>query len=280
MKYKPDGLRAYYRFKDHFPVGSAILPWVRKRLKAALKKNRVRELVRTESNLLIPVNSDESATRRIQVRGSIDPSMEWVIRRYARQGTVAVDIGANLGLLSLVMADQVGREGEVYAIEPNTNLHSYVKTLLHLNDIENVKLIDCACSNEKGTVRMDLDESDHTRSRISDSGEYEIRTLPLDLILAKNEKPVSFVKVDVEGHEPKVLAGAIDTLKAKKPTLVFETGFHSQSDIYVINDLLKDVQYDVVGVLTDWGIEEKPLTANMTAKTHCNVLALPQENKL
>jgi FkbM family methyltransferase len=258
-------------------MGPALLPWVRRRLKTTLRKNDVKELVRTESNLLIQVGSNEPATRRIQVRGSIDPIMEWTIRRYARTGTVAVDIGANLGLLSLVMADRVGPEGTVYAIEPNTKVYPYAKTLFHLNAIKNVKWLDCACSDKEETVRFHLDDSDHTKSRISAEGEYEIRTLPLDLILAKNDKPLSLIKIDVEGHELKVLGGSIKTLKVEKPALVFEVGLHSQNEIAGINDILKAVGYDVIGVLADWGVEQKPLSDIMTRKTHCNVLALSKK---
>ncbi len=277
MNYKLDRLRSYYRFKDHFPMGFAILPWARKRLKKTLQKKIIRELVRTESNLLIPVNSGEPATSRVQVKGSIDPGMEWIIRRYVKKNTVAVDIGANLGLLSLVMADQAGPDGNVYAIEPNIKLHSYIKALFHLNALENAILLSCACSDSEGTVRFDVNDSDHTMSMISDSGKYEIKTLPLDAVMSGNKKPVSFIKIDVEGHEVSVMVGAKNTILTHRPTIVFETGLHSQNDIDNINDILSECKYDVVGVIKDWGIEKKTLTANITEKKHCNILALPRK---
>ncbi|MGB5156922.1 FkbM family methyltransferase [Desulfobacterium sp. N47] len=276
MKYELDRLRAYYRFKNHFSPGSAMLPWIRKRLKNYLQKTSIKELVRTESNLLIPVDSAETATSRVQMRGSIDPGMEWIIRRYVKKNTTAVDIGANLGLLSLVMADQAGDDGAVYSIEPNINLHQYIKTLFHLNSLNNINLVSCACSDKEGSARFAIDSSDHTMSMISDSGEYEIKTLPLDIILNGNNKPVSFIKIDVEGHEPSVMIGAKNTILKHKPALVFETGFHPQNDIDGINDILRESRYDVIGVIKNWGIEKMALTANMTKKKHCNVLALPK----
>ena len=152
MKTKSEKLRAYYRFKDNYPMGSIILPWVRKRVKLFLKKNAVKELVRTCNNFLVPVSSIDSATSHVQVRGSIDPSMEWIIRRYVKQGTVAVDVGANLGYLSLCMADQVGYIGKVYSIEPNSNLHSHIKELLYFNAFNYVEIVHCACSDKEGVV--------------------------------------------------------------------------------------------------------------------------------
>ena len=280
MKIKPEKLRAYYRFKDNYPMGSNMLPWVRKRMKLSLKKNVIKELVRTCDNFLVPVSSIDSATSHVQIRGSIDPSMEWIIRRYVKQGTVAVDVGANLGFLSLCMAERVGYIGKVYSIEPNSNLHPHIKELLYLNAINNVEIVHCACSDEEGTVRFEIDESDHSKSRIGDMGKYEIKAMPLDTILAENKNVISFIKIDVEGHEPSVLAGAITTLKSHRPTLVFETGTHSESDISRIRKYLEETQYDVIGVINDWGIEEKALSARMTNKTHCNVLALPRRNQI
>ncbi len=280
MRIKSEKLRAYYRFKDNYTMGSNIFPWIRKRVKSSLKKNIVKELVRTCNNFLIPVSSIDSATRHVQVRGSIDLSMEWIIKRYVKQGSVAVDVGANLGFLSLCMAERVGYIGKVYSIEPNSNLHPYLKELLYLNAINNVEIVHCACSDEEGTVRFEIDESDHSKSRIGDKGEYQIKAMPLDTILAENDNIISFIKVDVEGHEPSVLAGAIKTLKSHRPTLVFETGAHSESDISKIHNILHGAQYDVIGVINDWGIEEKTLTVRMTNKTHCNVLALPRRNQL
>lgn len=276
MKIKPEKLRAYYRFKNNFSMGSCLLPWVRKRTKSSLRENAVSELVRTESDLLIPVSSIDPATRNVQTRGSIDPPMEWIIRRFVKHGTVAVDVGANIGFLSLCMAVQVGHAGKVYSIEPNANLHPLIKKLLYLNALNNVTIVHCACSDREGTVRFEIDESDHSKSRIGRMGKHEIITKPLDMILSENNNSVSFIKVDVEGHEPEVLAGAFKTLKKHRPALVFETGTHSESDISRINGIMDDVQYDVIGVIKDWGIEEKKLTVRMTDKTHCNVLALPK----
>ena len=275
MKDKFNKLRAYYRFKTHFPIGAIVLPWVRKRVKKLLKASNVKELVRTEGNLLIPVRSDESVFRRIQETGSVDPGMEWIIKRYVKQGTVAIDVGANMGFISILMADRIGDDGEVYAIEPNIKLHSYIRRLFDINALENLKLIYCACSDKQGIARFKVDISDHTKSMVTDTGGLEINVMPLDSILAENSKTVSFVKIDVEGHEPNVLVGSKKTLSIHKPTLVFETGLHSPSDIEKINKILDDIGYDVIGIIKNWGIEEKALMMDMTEKTHCNVLALP-----
>lgn len=273
-------LRAYNRFRRLYPTWAAWFPWFRRSVKRFLRRNVVEELIRTDNDFLIPVDSSEATTRRVQVQGTYDPGLEWIIRRYAKPGTAAIDVGANLGFLSLAMADRVGGAGRVYAIEPNPALHDYFTRLLHLNAIDNVELARCACSQTAGTVRFATDRADHTQSRIAEDGGCEVETRPLDAILAANSLPVSLLKIDVEGHEPDVLAGARATLLRHRPTVVFETGLHTAEQVEAIARLLEETEYDVIGVINEWGIEERPLSTNMTEKSHCNVLALPRSRRI
>lgn len=254
----------------------ALFPWVRRSVKSFLRRNAVTELIRTENDFLIPVNSSEPTIRRVQVQGTYDPALEWVIRRYAKPGTAAVDVGANLGFLSLAMADCVGSGGRVFAVEPNAALHGYLARLMHLNAIDNVELSCCACTETAGTVRFAVDRNDHTQFGISEDGTSQVEARPLDAVLAGNSLPVSLLKIDVEGHEPEVLKGARATLRKHRPTVVFETGLHSAAQIEAIGELLEEADYDVIGVINEWGVEERALSATMTSGSHCNVLALPR----
>jgi FkbM family methyltransferase len=275
-------LRAYNRFRRRYPMWGALLPWVRRSVKRFLRRNVVQELIRSDNDFLIPVNSSEPTIRRVQVQGTYDPSLEWVIRRYAKPGTAAVDVGANLGFLSLVMAERVGSAGRVYAVEPNPALHGYLERLLHLNAIDNVEIARCACSQISQTVRFAVDRADHTQFGIAEDGGSQVETRPLDAVLAANPLPVSLLKIDVEGHEPDVLIGARATLLRHRPTIIFETGLHSATQVDAICRLLAEVDYEVIGVINEWGIEERPLSLKMTSKAFCNVLALPrfQQNDL
>lgn len=273
-------LRAYNRFRRLYPMWGALFPWFRRSVKQFLRRNTVEELIRTDNDFLIPVDSSEATTRRVQVQGTYDAGLEWVIRRYAKPGTAAIDVGANLGFLSLAMADRVGAAGRVYAIEPNPALHGYLLRLLHLNAVDNVELTRCACSQTTGSVRFSVDGADHTQSRIAADGGCEVETRPLDAILAGNALPVSLLKIDVEGHEPDVLAGARATLLRHRPTVVFETGLHTAAQVEAIRRLLEETDYEVIGVINEWGIEEKALSTRMTEKTHCNVLALPRQRQV
>ena len=270
-----ENLRAYYRKKYQFPVNKLWFPWFRNRIKKLLKTPQLEELVRTGRDYLIPVNSSIPETRRIQQRGDIDLGMEWVINRYAKPNTTAMDVGANLGYMTLCLADRVGGKAKVIAVEPNVEIHAYIEELLYLNAIDNVTLVHAACSEKEGVAKFSIDRANHTMSKLDDSGECEVELLPVDK-LAEGEAELSFIKIDVEGHEVEVFRGAKKTLLNKRPTLVFETGMHSQQEIDEINQILEECRYDVIGVIRDWGVERKALTLGTTNKSHCNLLALPR----
>lgn len=270
-----EGLRAYYRKKYYYPIGKTWLPWVRKQMKSFLRENSVEELVRTGRDFLVPVNSSLPETLRVQIRGDIDLGMEWVINRYAKPETTVIDVGANLGFMTLCLADKVGSRGSVISVEPNIEIHDYINQLLHLNAIDNVSLINCACSEKEGVARFAIDRKNHTMSKLDSSGDREVRLVPIDYLVSSDDVPISFIKVDVEGHEVEVFRGAKKTLLYKRPVLVFETGLHSQLEIDEINQILTECRYEVIGVIRDWGVERKSLSIDTTNKTHCNVLALP-----
>ena len=272
-------LRAYYRKKYHFPVGDIFFPWVRNRAKALLSARQIEELVRTTGDFLVPVDSSIPETRRVQMRGDIDLGMEWVVRRYAKPGTTVIDVGANLGYMTLCLADRVGVAGKVIAAEPNIEIHGYINELLHLNAIDNVTLLHCACSEREGVARFSVNRENHTMSKLDSSGDCEVKLLPVDSLVADVDV-LSFIKIDVEGHEVEVFRGAKETLKNKRPTLVFETGLHSSAEIDEINQILADCKYEVIGVIRDWGVERKALTLDTTTKSHCNVLALSREHAI
>ena len=276
MKKRYSQLRAYYRFKEKFQLGLCVIPLVRRWLKYQLNKKQICELVRTSENFLVPVDSFNKETRHIQIKGSLDKELHWVIHRYVKRGSIAIDVGANLGFMSLLMAGTVGEEGKVIAIEPNNDLNKHFYYLMHVNRINNVELLNRVCVDEYTRFPFSVNKHDHKKSKIDSKSDSYIQSVTIDGIMDNEDAPLSFLKIDVEGFEPKVLAGAIKTISKHRPTLVFETGSHSKEEIGVMNSIFNDLRYEVVGVIHNWGVEQKSLTLGMTNKTHCNVLAIPE----
>lgn len=272
-------LRRYYALRRRFGVGICWLPIWRRRLKSMAKQSPSKNIILLENGILIPVDATDKLTHKAWLLGILAPDFEWAIHRYVKSGTIAVDVGADLGFISVLMAQKVGESGEVFVIEPNPEMRLRIEKIFWLNGLQNYRIFQCGCSDKKQEAYFFINKKDHSMSCISQSDTgLQVQLMPLDSILEDVDKPVSFIKIDVERHEPEVLAGAKKTLQKHRPTIVFETGTHTSDQLSRIGDTLMEMSYSVVGVLHEWGIESKELSLNMTKRSHCNVLALPKHN--
>ena len=235
-------------------------------------------MILLDNGFLVPMDASDPVTHLEWFHGLLAPDLEWVIRRYVKSETIAVDVGANLGFLSLLMADQVGAKGHVFVIEPNPQMRIGIEKVFWLNGMKNYTILQYGCSDQKQEAFFLIDPKDHSKSSITESPTgLKVQLMPLDLLLENVDKPISFIKIDVEGHEPEVLAGAKKTLQKHRPAVVFETGTHTEGELSRMEGLLSELSYEVVGILHEWGVENKKLSVDMTPKSHCNVLALPTD---
>lgn len=133
---------------------------------------------------------------------------------YARETDVFVDCGANIGSYSVLLGKQCNRG---YAIEPSTETCKILKRNLKINNLSNVKIVKQGISDEKGHLYFTkgLDSVNHIVDKdmeIENCEKIEVDTL--DAICGKDKSLVNILKIDVEGHEEKVLAGGTDMLSS------------------------------------------------------------------
>jgi FkbM family methyltransferase len=141
----------------------------------------------------------------------------WV-RRWLRPGMSFVDVGANVGYFTLLAASRVGPEGRVFACEPSPEAFARLEATLRDNPIPQARAFPFALGAEPGQLHLHFTShtvSNHTPSMVAQPG---ARTMPvpvrtLDECLEEWKLPrVDLLKVDVEGFEPQVLAGARQAL--------------------------------------------------------------------
>lgn len=126
---------------------------------------------------------------------------------------VAIDIGAHVGFWSMWLA-QCFRQVE--AFEPVAeHADCFVRNVRDAN----VTLHRCAVGNRCGLVTMKPDPVNTGRARVSRVGAGDVPMVRLDD--AHLEK-VDFIKIDVEGFESAVIAGAIETLMSSRPVVIIE----------------------------------------------------------
>ena len=140
-------------------------------------------------------------------------------------GSTVVDVGANVGFFTLKFARWVGEPGQVIAIEPDVENFEMLAAKVGAAGFEQrVRLHQAVATAEAGYAhfqRNELHPGDH-RITLGDGGIVVSAVTVDDLVFAAGGQSVSLVKVDVQGAEMLVLAGAKRTLAEIRPTLFVE----------------------------------------------------------
>jgi protein O-GlcNAc transferase len=140
-------------------------------------------------------------------------------------GMNVLDIGANHGIYALEMARLIGH-GHVWAFEPTSEPLHRLRCSVRANGVQDrVTVVGAALSECDGEASFAVQDNSELNSR-SGFGERRetVRTLALDGYLARHAPAVTidFVKLDAEGDELRVLAGAQAFLQTQSPTVMFE----------------------------------------------------------
>jgi FkbM family methyltransferase len=206
-------------------------------------------------------------------------------------GAVAIDIGASLGEWAVPLARAVGPHGRLFAFEPQPVAARALTATFRINNLIQAEAVEAAVSDRGGVQEMAIPEIasrevDSGRARIgaAHAGETvsSVRSVTIDAFVGEaGLGRLDLVKIDVEGHERAVLAGACNTLARFRPAIVMETGHESDADRVAIEALLRGAGYALTGVLLDHGIVPASWDAYAAAAAPClrgevhNLLLLP-----
>jgi FkbM family methyltransferase len=174
-------------------------------------------------DLCIHCTPTDSNTSFVYLLGFTDNMVSFdILEKYIPQGTVAVDVGANVGVHSLVLSRCVGDTGRVIAFEALNSIHDRLKENIRLNGLTNIETRPVGISDRKGTFRFDSRKPSFNigKGRISDSGDQEIPVATLDDELRDVQGKISLLKIDIEGHELNALRGAQEILKKHRPVIM------------------------------------------------------------
>jgi FkbM family methyltransferase len=148
----------------------------------------------------------------------------WLIPLFCRPDRIAIDVGANMGIYAFAMAKYAR---QVIAFEPNTDLWPFLRRFLG----SNVRLEDAALSDTPGQAEFRVVagntgvatiEANNPLSMIGRPETISVRSVATRTLDSFGLTDVSFIKIDVEGHEEAVLAGGRETIAACRPAVLVE----------------------------------------------------------
>jgi FkbM family methyltransferase len=153
------------------------------------------------------------------------------------EGDVCFDVGANLGVYTVLFAKWAGSSGQVHAFEPVDNIRRKLRLNVTLNHLRNVRINAIALGDSNGYIEMNqvkegqfrggtscVIENDNVLSMGRDKFtrvQVEMKTVD-DYLLENNVTQVDFVKVDIEGYELNFLKGASRLLSEHRPVVLME----------------------------------------------------------
>jgi FkbM family methyltransferase len=129
-----------------------------------------------------------------------------------RQGDIAWDIGANVGLYSRIFLEGVGPSGRVVAVEPSPRSATACR---EVGTDGRLTVIEAAVGDRDDSVQMAMDGETAVTNRVVNSGgSHVVRLVTCDTLLRELGMPPSIVKIDVEGFEISVLNGMRQVLRS------------------------------------------------------------------
>jgi len=174
-----------------------------------------------------------------------------------RPGMVGLDVGAHLGLFSVMMGQRVGPQGKIFSFEPTPNTFKVLTRVVSLNSLAPwVSCFNLAVSNDDGQIDffVDQNEGSNANSLVSRPDKarktVKINTTTLDTFVSTHGiAHVDLIKIDVEGAEHSALLGALNTLKTMRPKLILAIHpmlINNSNVVQSIFDLLQELNYRVV----------------------------------
>jgi len=186
-------------------------------------------------------------TSQSYVRGEGEIPVQRVLAEGIKAGMVFYDLGANIGLFSLLAARLVGASGKIFSFEPDANVAARLRQNIARNGFENVAVVEAgvwSSSGDMNFVTADSSSPDHGLGRFAtgDSGAAGSLTkcVALDDFIETAPAPDA-IKCDVEGAEVEVFRGAERLLKVHRPWIVCE--IHSPANEAALRTHLDGLGY-------------------------------------
>ncbi len=187
----------------------------------------------------------EVISGRFVTTGGIKNFYEWDVLEYIKKrfnGGCALDIGSNIGNHSTYFSKFIF--DKTFAFEPNIKNYILLLENKRLNNIDDEKLILNNVAISDGNYPFNCIEipGNMGGNKVSEGVGNTITKRIDDFDLPK----IDFIKIDVEGHELKVLRGANNIIKRDKPEIILECNPNTTSDFKIINPYMVNLGYELI----------------------------------
>jgi FkbM family methyltransferase len=203
-----------------------------------IKKNYIsltnkKEIVyKTRFGFKILLDLSKEVDRNIYLNDFENNTIDF-FKKSLKKGMTVFDIGANIGIYSLIASNKIKKEGKVFSFEPSDWAYKRLLHNIKFSKYSNIIINNTGIADNTGELKFYVCEDDAYNS-IGNTpmkniiGVNTINVFSLDDYVSMNNiKKVDIIKVDTEGAEFLVFKGAEKTLKKHAPIIFFEYNPHA-----------------------------------------------------
>jgi len=178
------------------------------------------------SKMITRVSSEDGVSYQLLFyRTGMEKYQTELFKKLVDNGMTVVDIGANIGYYTLMAARLVGKQGRVFAFEPEPKNYDLLVRNVALNKYVNVVTEQKAVSDKTGKADLFISREAGAHGLMSGRegavGVKSVETISLDSYFKGRPGPLDIVKIDVEGAELAVLKGMTQVVKNNADIRVF-----------------------------------------------------------
>jgi FkbM family methyltransferase len=198
----------------------------------ALARHGERMVEARRNGLLWRLDSESYLDRDIFVKGRFEGRTTRLVRRLVGEGMRVLDVGANFGYFTTLLAARVGPTGKVWAFEPTEHYGRRIGWHLEANAlVDRVEVLPFGLSDRETRMEISIGDSsatlhpapEHRSQRAEETKTERILLRRLDDVAGEcGIDGADFVKADIDGHEPQFLEGARGFLERHRPLMVLE----------------------------------------------------------
>lgn len=227
----------------------------------------------------VAVNA-RSDTERAMLSRSFEPDVLRVIASHVQPGDYCLDVGANVGAITLALAKAAGPAGRIFAFEPGPPFFSRLRENLARNATVQpiVHATQIGLSDRPGELFWGEDVEFRGNAHLLGNRGTKVPVTTLDHFFAEPPARLDFVKVDVEGMEGEVLRGGEKLLRRFRPVILFESLLEFERHVGKpirrhTQDWLLGLGYELYKIRSDGS-----LTVTRYPDLSANTLAIPRES--
>jgi FkbM family methyltransferase len=180
-------------------------------------------------------------SRSIREFKMFHPKVVSWIEENLKDNSTFLDIGANIGIYSVYIAQKYPKTN-ILSIEAHPEVFSLLEENKHLNKLSNLSVYNKCASNKNDQINfmnplVDKHRGNYGDNRITETGKYAISSIRADSL--DLNKPVSVIKIDVQGFDYYALLGCDKILSLSSPAIIIEWEPEmAKKHQHTLNDLL------------------------------------------